>query len=106
MLREIPSGRGEGPSYMKVPYTYPPFKVISSHNCTVFGVWAIQDWEGAQNAFVCTCTSVGMFVLSRSSKTIFGAPRGEGVNVKFSTLVFSDFGGTKFGQKMKSVCCM
>ena len=26
------------------------------------------------NAFVCICTSVSMFVLSRSSKTLFGAP--------------------------------
>ena len=35
---KIPPGRGEGPSYMKVPYTYPPFVIISIHNCTVFGV--------------------------------------------------------------------
>ena len=37
-LGKIPSGRGEGPSYMKIPYIYPPFKTISSHSCTVFGV--------------------------------------------------------------------
>ena len=49
--------------------------------------------------------SVGMFVLSRSSKTLFGAPEGEGVNENFSSLVFRDFGGgTKFGPKLKSVC--
>ena len=34
-----------------------------------------------------------MFVLSRSSKTLFGDPRGEGVNGKFSTLVLRDFEG-------------
>ena len=76
MLREIPSGRGEGPSYIMVPYTYPPFKVISNHNCTVFGVGGIQDWEGHENAFICICMSVSMFVLSSSSKTLFGAPGG------------------------------
>ena len=48
-----------------------------------------------------------MCVLSRSSKTLSGAPDGKGVNGKFSTLVFRDFGvGTKFGQKMKSICCV
>ena len=26
---------------------YPPFQTISSHNCTVFGVGSVQDWEGA-----------------------------------------------------------
>ena len=46
MLKEIPSGRGEGPSYIKVPYTYPPFKVISNHHCTVFGLESVKDWEG------------------------------------------------------------
>ena len=57
--------------------------------------------------FVCICTSVSMCVLSRSSKTLFVAPEGEGVSEKFSTLVFRNFGvGTKFGQKMKSVCCV
>ena len=51
--------------------------------------------------------SVSMCVLSKSSKTLYGAPEGEGVNGKFSILVFKDFGvGTKFGQKMKSVCCV
>ena len=29
--------KGEGPSYMKVPYIQSPFKVISIHHCTVFG---------------------------------------------------------------------
>ena len=106
-LREIPSGRGEGPSYMKVPYTCPPFEVISSHHCTVLGIWGVQDQEGHKNVLVCICTSVGMCVLSRSSKTLFGAPEEEGVNEKFSILVFKDFGvGTKFGQKIKSVCCV
>ena len=48
-----------------------------------------------------------MCVLSRSSKTLYGAPEGEGVNGKFSILVFKDFGwGLNFGQKMKSVCCV
>ena len=41
-----------------------------------------------------------MCVLSRSSKTLYGAPEGEGVDEKFSILVFKDFGvGAKFGQK-------
>ena len=48
-----------------------------------------------------------MCVLSRSSKTLYGAPEGEGVDGKFSILVFKDFGvGAKFMQKMKSVCCV
>ena len=46
MLREIPSGRGEGPSYMKVPYIESSFQVTSSHHCTVFGVGGVQDQEG------------------------------------------------------------
>ena len=92
---------------MKVPYTYPPFHVTSSHYCTVFGVGGVQDWEGAQNVFICICTSVCMCVLSRSSKTLDGAPEGEGMYDKFSFLVFRDFGlGAKFVQKMKSVCCV
>ena len=45
-----------------------------------------------------------MCVLSRSSKTLYGTPEGEGVNGKFSILIFKDFGmGAKLGQKMKSV---
>ena len=53
---------------------------------------------------VCICTSVGMCVLSRSSKTLYGAPEGEGVYGKFSFLVFKDLGaGAKFRQKIKSV---
>ena len=48
-----------------------------------------------------------MFVLSRSSKTLYGAPDGEEVYGKFSVLVFRDFGvGAKFAQKMKSICCV
>ena len=48
-----------------------------------------------------------MCVLSRSSKTLYGAPEGEGVYGKFLFLVFRDFGmGAKFMQKMKSVCCV
>ena len=61
-LGEIPCGRGEGPSYIKVPYTYPPFQTISSHYCTVFGVGGVQDWEGCINVIVCVCTSVCMSV--------------------------------------------
>ena len=75
ILREIPSGRGEGPSYMKVPYTYPPFHVTSSHYCTVFGVGeCLESGGGHENAFICICTSVCMCVLSRSSKTLDGTP--------------------------------
>ena len=33
---------------MKVPYIESPFKVISSHHCTVFGVGGVQDQKGAQ----------------------------------------------------------
>ena len=92
--------KGEGPSYMKVPYTYPPFQVISSHHCTVFGVGVFRIGRGCKNVFICVCMSVGMCVLSRSSKTLYGAPEGEGVNGKFSILVFKDFGvGAEFGQK-------
>ena len=48
-----------------------------------------------------------MCVLSRSSKTLYGAPEREGVDEKFSILVFKDFGmGAKFMQKMKFVCCV
>ena len=108
MLREISSGRGEGPSYMKVPYIESSFQVTSSHHCTVFGVEGCSESRGGhKNAFVCICTSVCMCVLSRSSKTLYGAPEGEGVYGKFSFLVFRDFGvGAKFGQKMKSICCV
>ena len=61
--------------------------------------------RGHKNAFICICTSVGMCVLSRSSKTLYGTPEGEEVDGKFSILVFKDFGvGAKFGQKMKSIC--
>ena len=107
ILREIPSGRGEGPSYMKVPYTYPPFHVTSSHYCTVFGVGGCSESEGrCKNTFICICTSVCMCVLSRSSKTLDGAPEEEGIYGKFSFLAFRDFGlGTRFVQKMKSVYC-
>ena len=44
--------------------------------------------------------SVYMFVLSRSSKTLVGAPGEEGVNEKFSTLVFRDVErGINLGKK-------
>ena len=33
---------------MKVPYIESPFKVISIHHCTVFGVGSVQDQEEAQ----------------------------------------------------------
>ena len=71
---------------MKVPYTYPLFEVISIHHCSVFGV------GGCKNVIVCTCTSVSMCVLSRSLKTLFGTPEGEGMNGKLSILVFRDLG--------------
>ena len=104
MLREIPSGRGEGPSYMKVPYIESPFQVTSSHHCTVFGVGVFRIERGCENAFVCICTSVCMCVLSRSSKTLYGTSEGEGIDEKFPILVFRGFGmGTKFVQKMRFV---
>ena len=77
ILREIPSGRGEGPSYMKVPYTYPPFQVTSSHHSTVFGVGGVRIGRGHENVFICICTSVSMNVLSRSSKTLYGLLKGK-----------------------------
>ena len=40
-LGEIPSGRGEGPSYLKVPYICFPYNVISSHICTLLGVGSV-----------------------------------------------------------------
>ena len=100
----MPSGRGEGPSYMKVPYIESPFKVTSIHHCTVFGVGNIQNWEGHKNAFVCICTSVSMCILSKSSKTLYETPEEEKMYEKFLILVFRDFGvGTKFEQKLKFV---
>ena len=94
------------PLIHKVPYTYPPFKVISRHNCTVFGVGGIQDWEGLQK-----CIHLHLYVcqyvcIEQELKNFIWSSWGEGVNEKFSTLVFRDFGGTKFGHKMKFVCCM
>ena len=84
ILREIPSGRGEGPSYMKVPYTYPPFHVTSSHCCTVYGIEGYSELGGGcENAFICIYTSVCMCVLSRSSKTLDGTPKEEGMHEKF-----------------------
>ena len=48
-----------------------------------------------------------MCVLSRSSKTLYGTLEEERVDRKFSVLVFRDFSrGAKFGQKMKSICCV
>ena len=78
MLREISSGRGEGPSYMKVPYIESSFQVTSIHHCAVFG---IEECSGSEeryeNVFVCICTSVCMHVLSRSSKILYGTPEEE-----------------------------
>ena len=105
-LREIPSGRGEGPTYMKVPCIECSFKVISIHYCTVFVVGGFSELGGGcKNVFICICTSVSMCIFSRSSKTLYGTSEEEGLNRKFWILVFKDFGvGAKFGQKMKSVC--
>ena len=63
ILREIPSGRGEGPSYMKVPYTYPPFHVTSSHYCTVFGVGECFESGGGtkMHSFASVCLSVYVY---------------------------------------------
>ena len=74
----------------------------------LFGVeGCLESAEGGENAFVCICTSVCMCVLSRSSKTLDGAPEEEEMYEKFSFLAFRDFGlGAKFVQKMKSVCCV
>ena len=35
---------------MKVPYTCPPFEVISSHHCTAFGVGVFRIGRGHKNA--------------------------------------------------------
>ena len=106
MLREISSGRGEGPSYMKIPYIEFSFQVTSNHHCTIYGVGGCSELrERYENAFICICTSVCMCVLSRSLKTLYGIFEEEGVYGKFSFLVFIDFGvEAKFEQKMKSVC--
>ena len=57
--------------------------------------------------FSCICTSVCMCVFSRSSKSLYGAPKEEEMYEKFSILVFRDFGlEAKFVQKIKSVCCV
>ena len=107
ILREIPSGRGEGPSYMKVPYTYPPFHVTSIIIALFWGRGCLESEGGHKNAFVCICTSVCMCVLSKSSKTLDGTPEEERMYGKFSFLVFRDFVlGAKFVHKMKSVCCV
>ena len=46
MLTEIPSGRGEGPSYMNVPYIESSFQVTSSHYCTVLGIQRYSELVG------------------------------------------------------------
>ena len=59
--------KGEGPSYMKVPYIDPQFKVISNHHYTVFGKGEYLGLEGRhKNAFICICTSVSMCVLAEA----------------------------------------
>ena len=85
MLREIPAGRGEDPSYMKVPHIESSFKVICIHDCTVFGVRQIFRIRRKmqKNAFVCVCASVCMCVLSRSSETLYGTPEEEEMYGKF-----------------------
>ena len=42
---------------MRVLYTHTPFKTISSHNCTVFGVGGVQDWKGA-----CKCICLHLYI--------------------------------------------
>ena len=108
MLREISSGRGEGPSYMKVPYIESSFQVTSIHHCTIFGIKEYLESEGeCENAFICVCMSVCMCVLSKSSKTLYGTSEEKEMYGKFSFLVFRDFQmGTKFGRKIKSICCV
>ena len=60
--------------------------------------------RGHKDVFVCVCSSVGMCALSRSLKTLYETSEEEGINRKFSILVFKDFTvGTKFIQKTKSV---
>ena len=74
---------------MKVPYIESPFKVISIHHCTVLG-------EG-----VCSGSGGG----TGAQKPYMGLLREKVENGKFSILIFKDIGmGTKFGQKMKSIC--
>ena len=57
-LREIPSGRGEGPSYMKVPHVCIHIQDISSHICTVFGVGVYRIRRTHLNVIVYVCTCV------------------------------------------------
>ena len=107
MLREIPSGRGEGPSYMKVPYIESSFQVTSNHYCTIFGKGGYSESEGRhKNVFVCVHTSVCMCILSRSSKTLYGTPDREEMYGKFSFLVFRDFRmGAKLNKKQSLMLC-
>ena len=50
---------------------------------------------------------VSMCVLSRSSKTLHGAPEGEGVSEKFSNLVFRNFGvGLNLGKNEVCMLCV
>ena len=56
--------------------------------------------------FIYICTSVSMSHIDQELKNLIWSSWGEGVNEKFSILVCRDFGWTKFGQIIKSVCCM
>ena len=107
MLKELPSGRGEGPSYMKVPYTYPPFKVICNHHCTAFGVEWCSGLEGGMKMQLFASVYLSVCVYWAGAQKPYLDSWREGMNEKFSILVFRDFGvGTKFEQKVKSVYCV
>ena len=64
MLREIPAGRGEGPSYMKVPHIESSFKVICIHHCTIFGVGRYSELEGR-------CKKMHLFVSVHLSVCVY-----------------------------------
>ena len=88
---------------MKVPYIDPSFKVTSIHHCTVF-------WDRRIRREVQKCICLYLYIcwyvcIEQELKTLYGTSEEEEINGKFSILLFKDFGlGTKFMQKIKSVC--
>ena len=92
---------------MKVPYTYPPFEVISSHHCTVLGVGGCSGSGGGTKIHSFASVHLSVMCIEQELKNLIWGSWEERVNEKFSNLLFRDFGDrTKFGQKIKFVCCV
>ena len=68
MLSEIPSGRGEGPSYMKVSHIESSFKVISNHHCTVFGEGGCSGLRGSMKMYSFTSLYLSVCVYSAGAQ--------------------------------------